>query len=185
MLYYTHPRMIWCAGNAINWRDGSTIRLYADRNVETIEDFTPYEVDFVTSCAVLIKREVFDVVGLMDERYFIYYDETDWFARASARGWRTLLVPSAHMWHKVSATMGESTPTTDYYMARNKLFFLSKNLSGVPRLAALTSASLRITLAVIAYTIKNHEGKRVGNRNAKLLGIRDAVLNRWGKLDQM
>jgi GT2 family glycosyltransferase len=182
MLYYDKPQLIWCAGNLIDWKTGSTMRLYAEHDAIVMEGRTAYEVDFITSCAVCIKRTVFETVGLMDERYFIYYDETDWFARASAAGWRTLVIPGARMWHKVSATMGESTPTTDYYMTRNKLLFLSKNLSGFPRLLAVTKASARTGLAVLAYSVKSDEGKRRGNRNAKLLGVRDAAIHRWGQM---
>src|SRR5205823_1680317 len=126
---------IWCAGNIIDWGTGSTARLRADTPVSSVARLACQDVDFITSCAVCIKRGVFDDVGLMDERYFIYYDETDWFARASEAGWRAVYVPSARMWHKVSSTMGVASPLTDYYMSRNRYLFLSKNLAGFRRAA--------------------------------------------------
>jgi hypothetical protein len=182
MFYYDEPEMIWCGGNSIDWGTGNTSRLRSGQHVSSFGDVTLFHVDFITSCAVCIKRRVFETTGLMDERYFIYYDETDWFARASAMGWLTVYVPRARMWHKVSATMGESSPTTDYYMVRNKFLFLAKNLSGVPKLVALVRAGLHTSLAIVAYSVKNQGGKRLGNRNAKLLGMRDAVLYRWGPM---
>lgn len=182
MLYYDHPEIIWCAGNRIDWRDGSTYRLGAEQRFVFMETTAPCAVDFITSCAVCIKRAALEELGLMDERYFIYYDETDWFARAAAAGWRTVYVPQAMMWHKVSATMGESSPITDYYMIRNKFLFLQKNLSGLSKTFALSRAGAQTLLTIAAYTLKNQRGQRLRNRNAKWMGLRDASLGRWGRL---
>jgi hypothetical protein len=182
MLYYDHPGTVWCAGNRIEWITGKTYRLHADEKLPSVIDSAPVDVDFITSCAVCIKAEVFREVGLMDEGYFIYYDETDWFARARSRGWRVVYVPQALMWHKVSAAMGTTSPATDYYMNRNMLRFLAKNRHGAGKVVALGMAAGRNLLAVAAYSVKSHDGKRIPHRNARLLAIRDAASGRWGKM---
>ncbi|MEJ2706162.1 MAG: glycosyltransferase family 2 protein [Anaerolineales bacterium] len=182
MLFFDQPDTIWCAGNSIDWTNGETLRLREGASLSTVKDASLEDVDFITSCAVLIKRAVFEQVGLMDERYFIYYDETDWFARAAASGWRSVYVPWAKMWHKVSASMGESSPRTDYYMVRNRFLFLSKNLTGFKKALALTWATLRNIRIITAYTLKNRSEKRLSNRNAKYLGLRDAIAGRWGEM---
>jgi len=182
MLYFNQPDVIWCAGNSVNWNNGDTRRLDQNAPLSSMQNAACRDVNFITSCAVLIKRQVFDEVGLMDERYFIYYDETDWFYRATAAGWRSVHVPWAKMWHKVSATMGETSPTTDYYMVRNNFLYLSKNLKGVKRVKALTNATLRNVKVIVAYTLKNRNVARLHNRNAKALAMRDAILQRWGPM---
>jgi len=182
MLFFDEPETIWCAGNSINWTNGETLRLREGDSLSTVKDAGLEDVDFITSCAVLIKRAVFEQVGLMDERYFIYYDETDWFARAAASGWRSVYVPWAKMWHKVSASMGESSPRTDYYMIRNRFLFLSKNLTGFRKAFALIWAAARNMRIIAAYTLKHRTPKRLSNRNAKYLGLRDAVAGRWGEM---
>ena len=103
------------------------MRLQAEEP-DTKIDEQPREVDFITACAILLRREVIEQVGLLDPRFFIYYEETDWCVRAHKAGWRILYVPSARLWHKVSAAMGTTSPATDYYMNRNVLLFLAKNL---------------------------------------------------------
>lgn len=183
MLYLDAPETIWCAGNRIDWSTGSTERLRADMPVASVEQLAYQDVDFITACAVCIKRAVFADVGLLDERFFMYYEETDWFARAAAAGWRTVYVPSARMWHKVSATIGATSPLTDYYMIRNRYLFLGRNLAGARRIAALLRAGLYDARTVAAYTVKSHGGARLRNRDAKLLGMRDAALRRWGQID--
>jgi GT2 family glycosyltransferase len=66
----------------------------------------PLQVDFITACALAVKRGVIEEVGLLDARFFIYYDETDWCARATSFGYKTVYVPASKIWHKVSAAMG-------------------------------------------------------------------------------
>lgn len=180
MLYFDQPDTIWCGGNRIDWRTGGTERLLAGASFAAVAHRDCERVDFITSCAVCIKSVVFRSSGLMDERFFIYYDETDWFARAAAAGWETVYVPQARMWHKVSATMGTSSPTTDYYMVRNSFLFLAKNLRGGRRLVALSRAGLHNLRTILAFTLRRRYEVRRSNRNAKLLGLRDACLGRWG-----
>lgn len=182
MLYFDQPDIIWCAGNHIDWDSGRSVLLREGSPVSSIENVSCQDVDFITSCAACIKRDVFENVGVMDERYFIYYDETDWFSRASTAGWRTVYVPWAKMWHKVSATMGESSPRTDYYMVRNRFLFLSKNLTGLKRVISLTRAGLQNMRAIAAYTVKSYGGDRLHNRNGKFFGMRDAILGHWGEM---
>jgi GT2 family glycosyltransferase len=182
MLYFDTPDIIWCGGNKIDWRTGDTTRLHEGEHIESASKLPSEKVDFITSCAVCIKTAVFRDVGMMDERYFIYYDETDFFVRAGAAGWKAIYVPWAKMWHKVSATMGEGSPRTDYYMIRNRFLFLARNVRGLKGVLALTRAALENGRNIAAYTVKSHNGARLGNRDAKLLGVRDAVLGRWGEM---
>lgn len=183
MLYFDQPDVIWCAGNSIDWNNGETYRQHDGDHVSIVEPLPPQDVDFITSCAICIKQAVFDTVGMMDERFFIYYDETDWFARVRVAGWRVVYVPNAKMWHKVSATMGESSPKTDYYMVRNKFLFLAKNVSGVHRALAIMRLGMRNSKDVAAFTFKTYDGKkRTLNRNAKLLAMVHAARGQWGMI---
>jgi GT2 family glycosyltransferase len=179
--YYDEPTRIWYAGAGIDWRDGATRGLRA----EEIDGSAPesvQDVDYASGCAICVRRSVIDQIGLLDPRFFLCYEETDWCVRAQAAGWRTLYVPNARLWHKVSATMGRTSPATDYYMNRNVLLFLAKNQRGLARLGALGLAVGRQLLVVAAYTLKPHGGQRLPHRDARLLALRDAVVRRWGKM---
>jgi len=179
--YYDVPDQIWCAGASIDWETGATRRLKADI-FDDRQDELSREVDFASGCAICVKREVIAQIGLLDPRFFIYYEETDWCLRARSAGWRVLYAPRARLWHKVSSAMGEASPATDYYMTRNVFLFLSKNLEGWARLRALGAAAGRNLLVIAAYTLKPHGGQRIPNRNARLLALRDAALGRWGQM---
>lgn len=64
------------------------------------------QTGYLTGCCLLASRAVWQDVGLLDERYFIYAEDADWSLRARARGCRLLLVPTARLWHEVSASSG-------------------------------------------------------------------------------
>ncbi len=64
------------------------------------------ERDYGTGCALLVPREVFEKVGLFDERYFAYYEDLDFSFRVKEAGFRMILVPEARLWHKVARTSG-------------------------------------------------------------------------------
>lgn len=181
MLYFDPPDVIWSAGNKIDWDHGGLIRLQAEER-DTGVDETPLEVDYVTGCGVCLRRAVIEKIGMLDARFFIYYEESDWCLRAHQAGWRVLYVPQARLWHKVSAAMGTASPATDYYMARNVLLFIAKHHRGVHRLRYLLKVTGRTLLTIAAYTFKPHGGARIRNRNARLLALRDALLGRWGKM---
>lgn len=61
----------------------------------------------------------------MDESYFLYWEDTEWCARALEKGYKILFVPGSRIWHKVSATAEENPFSQYYYYIRNGLYFLS------------------------------------------------------------
>lgn len=179
--YYDEPERIWCAGASIDWHTGGSRRLQAEQ-IDAKQETEPYIVDFASGCAICLKRAVIEKIGVLDVRFFIYYEETDWCVRANKAGWPTLYVPTAYLWHKVSAAMGTTSPATDYYMNRNVLLFLAKHQGGWRRAITLLRVGGRNFLTILAYTLKSHSGKRIPNRNARLLALRDALSGRCGKM---
>lgn len=182
MFYYDQPQTIWCTAGRVDWSNGGSFLVRNNMNISILDGLAIEEVEFIPACAVLIRTSVFEAIGLIDERFFIYFDETDFTQRASRAGWRSVYVPQATMWHKVSATMGSVSPTTDYYMSRNRFLFLAKHLTGLRKARALAAAGTVTLTHVAAFTIKNHGGRRLPHRNAKLLAVRDALLGRWGPM---
>lgn len=180
MYYFDQPDIIWSAGNRVNWRTGESLRLQAEELDQAGSQLR--EVDYITGCGICLRREVIEQIGLLDSRFFIYYEETDWCNRALRSGWRTVYVPDAKLWHKVSAAMGTTSPATDYYMTRNALLFLAKNLHGPRRVWALSWTVARTLKISAAYSVKNRSAQRLRSRTIRLLALRDAALGRWGKM---
>jgi GT2 family glycosyltransferase len=177
-----NPERVWALGAALDWRTATTTRLHAGEAIQTHLTRGPFEVGIAPGAALLFKREVIARVGLLDEKFFLYYEETDWCLRLRRAGYRILAVPASLVWHKVSATLGQTSPLVGYYMARNQLRFIGRNRSGLARLRLLGRAVLNNARTIAAFTLKSHGGQRLPQRNARLLALRDAALGRWGQL---
>ncbi|MGC8880107.1 MAG: glycosyltransferase family 2 protein [Anaerolineae bacterium] len=182
LIYYYEPAdVLWNAGNAIDWRNGSVANLYGDKPAVGVGT-QPYAVDYVSGCALCIRRQVIEQVGILDSRFFIYYEETDWCVRARRAGYQVLMVPCARIWHKVSGTMGIASPPTTYYMTRNQFLFYARHTRGLARTTLLSRLLLRELRTLAAHSLKpcHHHLRR--SRDARLLALRDALLGRWGKM---
>ena len=90
------------------------------------------ERDYLTGCAVLISKKLLNTIGLFDESFFMYYEDSDLSLRARQSGFKLLLVPDAHVWHQVALSSGgSSTPNERYWMARSSILFFYKHVRGV------------------------------------------------------
>jgi GT2 family glycosyltransferase len=82
------------------------------------------DVDYVSGGMLLVRSAAIKQVGLLDERFFMYYEDTDWGVRMRERGWRVVTVPSAKVWHKDKASAGKKKP---YFLQQGYFLFLYKN----------------------------------------------------------
>ncbi len=120
--YFDEPERIWCAG----FRQ-RPITLSAQPPTTPPTAGTPYLVDRLYGCGLLIRRQVLEWVGLFDERFFMYYEDADLCRRVQAAGFNLMVVPAAKMWHKVSASSGEGSPLQKYYLARSSVLFFAQH----------------------------------------------------------
>jgi GT2 family glycosyltransferase len=128
--YFDRPQVIWSAGGAIDWMRGETRMIGLDE-VDTGQfGCQPHPVDFVTGCALLIKMPSLARAGLLDPRFFAYYEEVEWCVRVARAGFQILHVPQAKIWHKISPAAQATSPTVHYYMTRNRLLFLRATHAG-------------------------------------------------------
>ena len=85
------------------------------------------EVLMPSGSAALYRRAMLDEIGLFDEDFFLYCEDTDLGLRARWAGWRCLYVPEAVVEHHYSHSAGRASPLKAYYVERNRLFVLVKN----------------------------------------------------------
>lgn len=173
---------IWALGSAVNWRNAAVTRGHAGEPVASWFQHTPFEVDIASGTAMLVRAEVFQRCGLLDEEFYLYYEESDWCLRVRQAGYRVLAVPASLVRHKVSATLGTTSPVIDYYMLRNHLRFIGRHWRGPRRSCLLARVVSREIVRLAVFTMKPHDGKRIPHRDARLLALRDAGLRRWGAM---
>jgi GT2 family glycosyltransferase len=109
LIYFAPPTdRIWYGGGRCRpWLAHSSHRGLRTRDhgqYRSIED-----TGYLTGCCLLATAEAWRKVGLLDERYFIYAEDADWCLRARAAGFRLLFVPTARLWHRVSASSANAT----------------------------------------------------------------------------
>jgi GT2 family glycosyltransferase len=105
-IYFAEPtNRIWYAGGEISlWR--GTARHIGIRELDRGQYDDARDVAYASGCALLARREVFERAGLLDERYRAYFEDVDLCLRASRAGFRVRYVPTAHVWHRISASTG-------------------------------------------------------------------------------
>ncbi|HEY1977127.1 MAG TPA: glycosyltransferase family 2 protein [Candidatus Baltobacteraceae bacterium] len=84
------------------------------------------ELDHLIGACLLVRSQAIRDVGLMDESYFLYREETDWCIRMRRHGWRLFCRPDAVVRHKQARSIGFKSPTHDYYAVRNILRLVQK-----------------------------------------------------------
>lgn len=122
--YAFHFPSIW-SELANGLRLNVVARLLQDRaGLRTMGD-EPAEADWLPGASLLVRREVFETIGLMDEGYFLYFEETDFCLAARRAGWQTWHVPQSVVLHLV----GQSTQVSGQHAAvrrRPKYWFESR-----------------------------------------------------------
>jgi GT2 family glycosyltransferase len=89
----------------------------------------PTRTEYVCGAALFFRANVARRIGLLDERFFLVYEDSDWCFRARRAGFECSTVPSARVWHKVGTSFGsEASPLRTYFSSRNKLLWAEKNL---------------------------------------------------------
>ena len=134
--HYERPRVIQSNGGRVNAWMGRAWQVRRDRPDEGPNGRVE-ERDYADGACMLIRRSALERVGLLDEEYFAYWEETDWCARAAEAGYKSYYVPAARVWHKSARSQA---PDSDYYylFRRNALLFLRKRKSPLHLLSAVT-----------------------------------------------
>lgn len=124
--YFTEPKKIWTEGGKISKIRGSGFA-YSERN-DYGKIMDDKEVSFVSGCCMLIKKEVFEKVGVFDDNFFLYVEDADLCYRTTQVGYKIIVSHNSKIYHKVSSSTKENLsllPT--YYVTRNRLYFSKKN----------------------------------------------------------
>jgi GT2 family glycosyltransferase len=85
------------------------------------------EVDVVSGCFMMIRRQAVEQVGVMDEAFFMYAEETDWCYRFKKAGWKVLFTPDACIIHLGRASSQQVAPKMRLQLSGSVLYFLKKH----------------------------------------------------------
>lgn len=175
--YYDNKEVIWSAGADMIWKKG----IPAQRGMNEVDKGQfdiECNVEIATGCCLLIHKKIVEEVGLLPDDYFLYYEDTDYTTQIVRRGYKILYLPSARMYHKVSAsTGGEESFNYIYYNTRNRLLF-NKRFNYKNKTSYITYFYATRVIKIIKWFIM----KRNDLIKATLKGIKDFNNNKLGTL---
>jgi len=179
MIYYhNNPETIWTAGGTIDWKHGTTSMIGLNQMDVSQFGLGPTTVDFVSGCALLARRQVWEKIGVLDDKFFMYYEETEWCVRATRAGYKIVYVPKAQMWHKIGLDARATTPRVYYYMTRNRLLFARKTHAGLRSWLGITSEFSR---TLLSWSLRPKWKDRRPLRGIMLRAIKDFSTGKYGQ----
>ena len=101
------------------------------------------EVQFVSGASLLLSVPAVKEVGDLDERYFMYWEDTDLGFRLRKNGWQLVIAPKSSIYHKEAASTGYSNPTYSYMFNRSAVRFFAAH-AGVPIVPIVLGATKRM-----------------------------------------
>ena len=171
ILYFDRREIIWSAGAALTIAGSANFRGQGQQGADFTE---PAEVFSAVACSAIYPRRVLDEIGLLDEDFFVGYEDVDWSFRARLRGYRIVNVPASLVYHKVSATHGYNSATYVYHGQRNVTVLFLKDM---PDPLLLKYAALHLIYALGSFVYFARQG-----RAGAFLGAKWAALGSWGRL---
>lgn len=141
----------------------------------------PHHVDWLSGCGIMVRRAAIKQIGTIDERYFCYWEETDWCVRAGKAGWQIMHVPAAKLWHKGVQRDYHPKPSVTYYTTRNRLLTLAKHHAPPTVWVRVWAQHLR---TLISWTVKPKWRSKREHRNALWHGMVDFLRHRSGQMPQ-
>jgi len=89
-------------------------------------DMTEFDVDYVIGASMFVKKKFVERVGLMEENYFLYFEELDWAIRGKRKGWGLGFCHESRVYHKMGSSINqgkknENSELSDFYSSRNKI----------------------------------------------------------------
>lgn len=118
-------RWVYDYGGKIDWRIGRPNHLEKDKLIKKM-NFLP---DYVSGCAMLIRKSVFDKIGLLDEKFFLYFEDADYCLKAKKAGFGIAVEPKAGVRHNLVEK--EKKPLKQHLiLLKSNLIFINRYLSG-------------------------------------------------------
>ena len=174
--YLGSPDLIWSVGGKIDWKHGEVISTFYDQPLSSLP-VSSFEVAHVTGCCMLLRSDAIRRAGLLDPRFFMYYEETEWCVRITRSGYRAVVNPAAVVWHDIDPHGQLGSKNVAYYMTRNRLLFLRATRAPLRAWIHTLAAQLR---TVVALFIRPTSRARMRGRMPMVFALRDFLLGRYG-----
>lgn len=158
-------KVIWYAGGIMDWKNCLGFHKGVDE-VDMGQFGKKEKTQFASGCCMLIKRKVIEKIGMLNEKYFLYYEDNEFSTKAQRAGFDIIFEPKGIIWHKNAGASGGSGSTLqDYFITRNRLLF------------GISLAPFRTKIALIKESIR----LLISGRQWQKRGVIDFYNHKFGK----
>ncbi|EKD90465.1 MAG: hypothetical protein ACD_31C00005G0091 [uncultured bacterium] len=138
-IYFKGTKTIWYAGGIFDEKNVLGSHRGVDQKDEGQFEES-IDTDFATGAAIMVRKEVFDKIGLFDQRYFLYYEDSDFCLSAKKAGFKIMYISKAIVYHSNASSTGLGSSLQDYFITRNRMLLASKFLPFRTRFALFREA---------------------------------------------
>ena len=161
ILYNQERNIIWNAGGELNQFFFLTKPIGLDEKDIGQYD-QPKEVDWITGCCFLVRTEIISKIGPLDDKFFIYYEDSDWSFKIRLEGHKLWYEPSAKIYHEVGMSNrnrsghneGNISPFTRYQIIRNHFFMVRRYSKGFNKIGAYSNQILKVSMYMAYFLIR-------------------------------
>lgn len=175
--YLQAPQRIWSAGGSIDWKQGTVSTDRLDEHVDALP-VDPYATEHVSGCCMLVRSDAVQLAGMLDPRFFMYFEETEWCVRIARAGYDIHVTPAARIFHDIAPDQHLGSPAVAYYMTRNQLLFLRATRAPV---SAWLRTVYRQVRTLLALCLKPASPERARGRVPMARALRDFAFGRFGE----
>ena len=176
------PGWVASLGMSYSPRTGRMRHAGVGQRLSANEHAASRTVDGVSGCVMMIRRDVFDAIGLFYEPYFFSFEDLDFCLMAKRAGFRTFLVGDALAYHEGGRSIGADAPVRLYFGTRNHLMLARRNATSGPWPPPIIRSAI-IVLLNVAHALRAGGGSLGGRLAAVAAGVRDYVRGRSGAAD--
>jgi hypothetical protein len=154
LIWEKNKQKVWFSGGKIDW-----LRMKSKHARDEKKELY-FGSDFISGCAMLVRKDVFSKIGLLDEDFFLYWEDADFSVRANRAGFKLAVIPESQIIHLENS---EKTSTNKlYWLVISGLIFFKKNAFGWRKFWIFFYKKLR--------RIKNYRDVRAGkDSNAEVV----------------
>lgn len=132
IVYFNDTNRNWYAGGAFQFWKGFQGKHIGEGKLNVSKNQAPFSTEVAPGCCILFSSSVFESIGLFDETYFVYFEDTDFFLRMKYANLSLFYAPNIVLKHKVSlSTGGSQSQFSIRFYQRNQIYLIRKHFNKI------------------------------------------------------
>lgn len=132
--FFHSPKMIQYAGYSKMNPFTARNKAFGSKEIDEGQCDVAIKTSYGHGAALMFRQELVDKVGLLPEVFFLYYEELDWCEQVRRKGYEVWYEPKAVIYHKESVSVGKMSAFKTYYLTRNRILFVRRNMTTLQKI---------------------------------------------------